>query len=205
MKKTLAVLVAVLSAPAFASSYVTGNLQSHSDFEPSVTSTIEAGHTFDIGTTVYAEIDGINLSSDPAANPFITVGIEQSYDVYNATWLTLGYQHVIYEGDSLEYRPYARITHSIDDLGLTLSHRTRVQIPEDSDLDTEFRLDTSASYTFNEDVSVSYNNIYLTEASYFEHELRATWTRNGVQPYVEYRNQGDNENNAFVVGATLVF
>jgi hypothetical protein len=38
-----------------------------------------------------------------------------------------------------------------------------------------------------------------------DHELRATWTRQGVQPYFEYRNQADNENNAFVFGASYGF
>jgi hypothetical protein len=54
-----------------------------------------------------------------------------------------------------------------------------------------------------------------------EHELRATWTRDGVQPYIEYRNQEDgandwsntgtpaagagHSNNVLVVGASYGF
>ncbi len=52
---------------------------------------------------------------------------------------------------------------------------------------------------------LSYNNVYMIDAEVMDHELRATWTRNGVQPYFEFRNQGDNTNNAFVFGASYGF
>ena len=67
MKKlfTLSALSLAFASTAFAgSSYVTGNVQFHSENKnPNATSTLEAGHTFDTGTTLLTEFDGISLGS----------------------------------------------------------------------------------------------------------------------------------------------
>jgi len=66
-------------------------------------------------------------------------------------------------------------------------------------------------------VNVKYNNVYyvndgVNNDNSMEHEFRATWTRAGVQPYVEYRNQESSaktnpghNNNVLVIGASYGF
>lgn len=65
-------------------------------------------------------------------------------------------------------------------------------------------MDNRIAYTLTEaELTLSYNNVYMIEGESMDHELRATWNKKeGVQPYIEYRNQADNYNNAFVVGAS---
>ncbi|MED5503170.1 MAG: porin, partial [Pseudomonadota bacterium] len=84
----------------------------------------------------------------------------------------------------------------------------------DADAKTDYRMDNRIGYAMNEDVTFSYNNVYMIEAETMDHELRATWTRQGVQPYFEFRSQahgaenaaGDSlVNNAFVFGASYGF
>lgn len=224
MKKvlTLSTLALALSPAAFAgSSYVTGNLQFHSDdlHGSEATSTLEAGHTFDNslgGFTVYTEFDGIQLgelttprtdanTNGSAANPYVTVGGEQSFAITDNFWVAAGYQHLIQEGESVQYRPLIKIGYNFDN-GLSISNRTRAHIDATSaDNDTDYRMDNRIAYTVNDELALSYNNVYMIDAEVMDHELRATWTRNGVQPYFEYRNQADNENNAFVFGASYGF
>ncbi|USD40471.1 porin [Vibrio sp. SCSIO 43135] len=221
MKKVIALsaLSLAFASSAFAgSSYVTGNLQFHSDSDKmhgsDVTSTLEAGHTFDNrfgGFTVYTEFDGIQLGEIAVVDGvskqdsvYTTVGGEQSFAINDNFWVAAGYQHVIYQGESLQYRPLVKIGYNFDN-GIQLSNRTRAHIDAIGDDKTDYRMDNRIGYTLNEDVALSYNNVYLIEAESMDHELRATWTRKGVQPYFEYRNQGDNTNNAFVFGASYGF
>ncbi len=229
MKKVIALsaLSLAFASTAFAgSSYVTGNVQFHSDdiHGSDVTSTLEAGHMFDNqfgGLTVYTEFDGIQIGEIKTNNQgeslqdstYVTVGGEQSFSINENLWVAAGYQHLIHEGDTLQYRPLVKIGYNFDN-GIAISNRTRAHIHEQSGNDTDYRFDTRIAYSLNENVALSYNNVYVmagdTDAngmdkdSTMDHELRATWTRKGVQPYFEYRNQADNENNAFVFGASYV-
>ncbi|WP_159651465.1 oligogalacturonate-specific porin KdgM family protein [Vibrio atypicus] len=231
MKKlfTLSALSLAFASTAFAgSSYVTGNVQFHSDdlHGSDVTSTLEAGHTFDNqigGLTVYTEFDGIQLgdltterenigtadkpvyTNGSSSSTYVTIGGEQSYNITDNLWVAAGYQHLISEGESVQYRPLVKVGYNFDN-GLSISNRTRAHIDAtDADNDTDFRMDNRVAYTVNEELALSYNNVYMIDASVMDHELRATWTRQGVQPYFEYRNQADNENNAFVFGASYGF
>ncbi|MDN2480533.1 oligogalacturonate-specific porin KdgM family protein [Vibrio agarivorans] len=233
MKKVLAVsaLSLAFASSAFASSYVTGNLQFHTDdlHGSDITSTLEAGHTFTNqlgGLTLYTEIDGIQLgelavdrnpvtgNGGSSASAAWTIGGEQAFSINDNLWVAAGYQHLLVEGETVQYRPLVKIGYNFDN-GISISNRTRAHINEESGNDTDYRFDNRIAYTVNQDVALSYNNVYVyagdTNAagqekdSTMDHELRATWTRNGVQPYFEYRNQADNENNAFVFGASYGF
>ncbi|MDK9789954.1 porin [Vibrio sp. D431a] len=216
MKKSLILgsIPMLFTASAFAGTYVTGNVQLHSDdlHGSSATSTIEAGHTFTNeigGLTAYSEIDGIQLGelkgTEVAYPAFLTVGVEQSYSISPNLWVAAGYQHLLSQGDSIQYRPLIKIGYNFEN-GVAISNRTRAHIDAtDSDSDTDFRMDNRVAYSPSEALSLSYNNVYMIDASVMDHELRATWTRAGVQPYFEFRNQADNENNAFVFGATYAW
>ncbi|WP_187992466.1 oligogalacturonate-specific porin KdgM family protein [Vibrio harveyi] len=230
MKNVLALsaLSLVFASSAFAgSSYVTGNIQFHDDGRihgSDMTSTLEAGHTFDNqfgGLTVYTEFDGIQLGKLETENgsagnttPAITVGGEQSFNITDHLWVAAGYQHLFSAGESIQYRPLVKIGYNFDN-GISLSNRTRAHIDATSaDAKTDYRMDNRIGYVMNEDVTLSYNNVYMIEAETMDHELRATWTRKGVQPYFEFRSQahgaenaaGDSlVNNAFVFGASYGF
>lgn len=225
MKKTLLAFTlpaVVMSGAAMAdSSYVTGNGQLHSDdiHGSNATSTLEAGHTFDNtygGFTAYAEIDGIQLGTITSQNSaYLTLGGEQSFNISDKLWVAAGYQHVTHEGKSFQYRPLVKIGYNFDN-GIALSNRTRAHIDAtDANNDMDLRMDNRIGYDVTDmDLTLSYNNVYViagdTEAgasrdNAMDHELRATWTRTGVQPYFEYRNQADNNNNAFVFGASYGF
>jgi hypothetical protein len=237
MKKIIALsaLSLAFASSAFAgSSSVTGNIQLHDDGRihgSKMTSTLEAGHTFDNslgGLTVYTEFDGIQLgdlegltaeesgttATTGQANAFITVGGEQSFNITDKLWVAAGYQHLYSAGDSIQYRPLVKIGYNFDN-GISISNRTRAHIDATSNDDkTDYRMDNRIGYTVNEDLSVSYNNVYMIESEAMDHELRATWTRQGVQPYFEFRSQangvdfanGDSKtNNAFVFGASYGF
>ncbi len=244
MKKIIALsaLSLAFASSAFAgSSYVTGNIQIHDDGRihgSDMTSTLEAGHTFDNslgGFTVYTEFDGIQLGdlqgltpaeqgpnadgSMPAAttgqaNAFITVGGEQAFNITDNLWVAAGYQHVFSAGESIQFRPLVKIGYNFDN-GISISNRTRAHIDDTSaNADTDYRMDNRIAYTVNADLALSYNNVYMIDAEAMDHELRATWTRQGVQPYFEFRSQangvdfanGDSkQNNAFVFGASYGF
>ncbi|MCG7499543.1 oligogalacturonate-specific porin KdgM family protein [Vibrio sp. Of7-15] len=231
MKKTLLTLTlpaALISGTAMAdSSYVTGNAQLHSDgiHGSNATSTLEAGHTFDNtygGFTAYAEIDGIQLGtiqtgddSPGQVGAGLTVGGEQSFNLSDKLWVAAGYQHLMSLGKTVQYRPLVKIGYNFDN-GIALSNRTRAHIDAtDTNNDMDLRMDNRIGYDVTDmDLTLSYNNVYViagdTEAgasrdNTMDHELRATWTRSGVQPYFEYRNQSDNNNNAFVFGASYGF
>lgn len=228
MKKVLALTaLAVASTSAFAgSSYVTGNVQFHDSYLQGAkqTSTLEAGHTFDSNTTLLMEIDGIPLGKtnsgpfiDDEGNPdyrdeptpFTTLGVEQVFNVTDNFWLAAGYHHLINKGETFQYRPLIKIGYNFDN-GISLSNRTRHHIQADDVRKDETRLDNKIAYSFQDQpLAVSYNNIYVIKQgdadNSMDHELRATWTRSGVQPYIEYRNQANNENNALVFGASYGF
>ncbi|PSW13910.1 porin [Photobacterium sanctipauli] len=215
MKRFALGAVALLMAQgAMASSYVTGNVQFHDNkafHGSSATSTLEAGHTFTNslgGLTVYTEFDGIQIGDleGDASSAYVTVGGEQSFNLTDNLWVAAGYQHLIQAGESIQYRPLVKIGYNFDN-GIAISNRTRAHIDAtDADNDTDYRMDNRIAYNLTDmEVGLSYNNIYMIDAEVMDHELRATWTRNGVQPYVEYRNQGDNDNNAFVFGASYGF
>ncbi|MGF1682648.1 oligogalacturonate-specific porin KdgM family protein [Photobacterium minamisatsumaniensis] len=215
MKRFALGAVALLMAQgAMASSYVTGNVQFHdSDLHgSSATSTLEAGHTFTNalgGLTVYTEFDGIQVGTLKAENPgspAITLGGEQSFNVTDNLWVAAGYHHLLVEGKSFQYRPLVKIGYNFDN-GIAISNRTRAHIDAtDNDAKTDYRMDNRIGYNLTDmEVGLSYNNVYMIEGETMDHELRATWTRNGVQPYFEFRNQADNENNAFVFGASYGF
>ncbi|PKG38211.1 oligogalacturonate-specific porin KdgM family protein [Psychromonas sp. Urea-02u-13] len=216
--------------------YVTGNIQMHDrkDFNGSdITSTLEAGHTFTTGTTILMEIDGVQLGStdygtdgaDSSASAYTTLGVEQSFNINENLWVAAGYHHLLHDGEVFQYRPLVKIGYNFDN-GLSISNRTRMQIAGDgaksdagSDYDKDqLRFDNRIAYAFSDaPVAVSYNNVYYindaaNSRNTMEHELRATWSRNGVQPYVEYRNQEDgakdgygHNNNVLVVGASYAF
>ena len=219
MKRTiLAVALSTASALSFAGdSYITGNVQHHSNPEFSgsrVTSTIEVGHTFATtdrgGLTVLAEIDGIKLGNNAASNdagPFLTLGFEQAYNINERLWVAAGYQHLLQDGDSIQARPLVKIGYHFDN-GVSISNRTRLHLDQTDNVgaDDDVRTDNAISYQLPAyPVQVKYNNVYMWDAEVMDHEFRATWTRNGVQPYAEWRNQGDRANNAMVVGATVSF
>ncbi len=242
MKKLTLVAIActsILATPfAFAgSSYVTGNVQVHdrADFNGSdVTSTLEAGHTFDTNTTLLVEFDGLQLgrtdygkitpehpSDNSSASSFTTIGLEQAFNLTDHLWVAVGYHHLLHDGAVFQYRPLVKIGYNFDN-GLSLSNRTRMQIQAHNaavgDTNDQLRLDDKIAYQFQDTpLALSYNNVfYVNEGSgkdnSMEHELRATWTRTaGVQPYIEYRNQEDSSstpghnNNVLVMGASYGF
>ncbi|WP_112480627.1 oligogalacturonate-specific porin KdgM family protein [Vibrio variabilis] len=216
MKKVLALTaLAVTSTSAFAgSSYVTGNVQFHSTYLQGAkqTSTLEAGHTFDSNTTLLVEIDAIPLGDVRDGDrplPFTTLGAEQVFNINDNFWVAAGYHHLIQAGDTFQYRPLIKIGYNFDN-GISLSNRTRHHIQADDKRNDETRLDNKIAYAFQDQpLAVSYNNIYVIKQggadNSMDHELRATWTRSGVQPYIEYRNQANNENNALVFGASYGF
>ncbi|WP_257264318.1 porin [Endozoicomonas sp. ONNA2] len=219
MKRTiLAVAISTASTLSFAGdSYITGNVQHHSEPTVSgsrVTSTIEAGHTFATtergGLTVLAEIDGIKLGDNAATNaagPYLTLGFEQAYNINEKLWVAAGYQHVLQDGDSISARPLVKIGYHFGN-GVSISNRTRLQLDQ-TDLptaDDDVRTDNAIGYQLPAyPVQVKYNNVYMWDTEKMDHEFRATWTRNGVQPYAEWRNQSDRANNAMVFGATVSF
>ena len=236
MKKIIALsaLSLAFASSAFAgSSYVTGNIQIHDDGRihgSDMTSTLEAGHTFDNslgGFTVYTEFDGIQLgelegltaaetgrSQLLVTNSVITVGGEQAFNITDNLWVAAGYQHLFSAGESIQFRPLVKIGYNFDN-GISISNRTRAHIDDTSaNADTDYRMDNRIGYTVNADLALSYNNVYMIDAEAMDHELRATWTRQGVQPYFEFRSQangvdfanGDSkQNNAFVFGASYGF
>ncbi|MCL9773236.1 oligogalacturonate-specific porin KdgM family protein [Vibrio methylphosphonaticus] len=236
MKKVLALTaLAVASTSAFAgSSYVTGNVQFHDTYlqGSKTTSTLEAGHTFDSNTTLLVEFDAIPLGKvEDGASPLpaTTLGVEQMFSVTDNLWLAAGYHHLIQGGETIQYRPLVKIGYNFDN-GLSLSNRTRAHINNQQDgqtrnSDTDVRLDNKIAYQFADTpVALSYNNVYLIagdkdangadKVNTMDHELRATWTRTGVQPYVEFRSQAhgledangsSRVNNAFVLGASYGF
>jgi hypothetical protein len=133
------------------------------------------------------------------------VGGEQSFSINDNLWVAAGYQHLLHEGESIQYRPLVKIGYNFDN-GLSISNRTRAHIDAtDADAKTDYRMDNRIAYTVNDELSLSYNTVYMLEAEVMDHELRATWTRKGVQPYFEIRNQADNENTALVFGAAYGF
>ncbi|KJY81707.1 porin [Vibrio galatheae] len=254
MKKlfVLTALASVIAAPAMANefdenvqlaeqstaknSYVTGNVQFHDGdlHGNSATSTLEAGHTFTNslgGFTVYAEFDGISIG-DPVVDGKnnsigVTVGGEQAFNITDNFWVGVGYQHLLVDGDTAQYRPLVKIGYNFDN-GLSISNRTRAHINEDSSLNNDIRFDNRIGYVVNKDISIAYNNVYViagNESQYspsgemkkqdtMDHELRVTWTRQGVQPYFEFRSQANGaddatgssiQNNAFVFGASYGF
>ncbi|WED20664.1 oligogalacturonate-specific porin KdgM family protein [Vibrio sp. JC009] len=215
----LSALSLAFASTAFAgSSYVTGNVQFHSDAQPDATSTLEAGHTFDSGTTILTEFDGIGLGGydnesyehGKGVTPWVTLGVEQAFNITDNFWAAVGYHHLVNNGETVQYRPLFKIGYNFDN-GLSLSNRTRYHAQEDDRLSDETRFDNRIGYVVNEKLALSYNNVYVIRDEgddTMDHELRATWTRAGVQPYFEYRNQGngsDNTNNAFVFGASYGF
>jgi len=221
--------------------YVTGNVQLHdrADFNGSdVTSTIEAGHTFTTGTTILMEIDGIQLGStdyaevkptnptgDSSASAYTTLGVEQSFSINENLWVAAGYHHLLHGGEAVQYRPLVKIGYNFDN-GISISNRTRMQIQAndaindagDDATNDQVRFDNNIAYQFQDmPVNVKYNNVYyvndgIDNDNSMEHEFRATWTRSGVQPYLEYRNQESSaktdpghNNNVLVVGASYAF
>lgn len=199
--------------------YVTGNLQLHDGLlhGSSATSTLEAGHTFDNalgGLTILTEFDAIQTGElktteqgdSLASSPYITLGMEQHINVNDNLWVAFGYHHLLHDGKALQYRPLAKIGYNFDS-GISISNRTRARIDAtEADNKTGYRLDNRISYTGKESqFSFSYNNVYFTHSDTMDHELRITWTRTGLQPYLEFRNQADDANNAIVIGASYGF
>ena len=215
-------------------------MHDRADFNGSdYTSTLEAGHTFTTGTTLLVEFDGIqlgstdygttktdgegNVSNSSAASAFTTLGIEQAFNLTDKLWVAVGYHHLLHDGEVFQYRPLVKIGYNFDN-GISISNRSRAQLAGSNDktatqdkTNDQFRFDNRIAYAFsNAPIALSYNNVYyINEADHknnsMEHELRTTWTRDGVQPYVEYRNQedagkgGGHNNNVLVVGASYGF
>jgi hypothetical protein len=201
----------------FGSSYITGNAQYHStDMHGSdMTSTLEAGHTFTSGTTLLVEFDGIqigDLKADENSPTYVTLGAEQEFSITDNFWVAAGYHHLIANGETEQYRPLIKIGYNFDN-GISISNRTRWQLDATDEVgaDDDTRMDNAIAYTFQDQpISVKYNNVYMLDSEAMDHEFRATWTRTGIQPYAEYRSQGNNvddakSNNAFVIGASYAF
>ncbi len=225
---------------AAGSSYITGNIQIHdrTDFNGAdTTSTLETGHTFDSGTTLLVEFDAIQLgqtttslnnegiTTSGASPAYITIGVEQMFNLSNKLWVAAGYHQLLHDGKATEYRPLVKIGYNFSN-GISISNRTRYQIQAYDDIaengqditNDKIRFDNNIAYSFTDlALNIKYNNVFYinegdTKRNSMEHELRATWTRNGVQPYVEYRNQQDSvkdtyghNNNVLVMGATYAF
>ncbi|WP_419835900.1 porin [Endozoicomonas atrinae] len=197
-------------------SYVTGNVQSHSKdiHVSSMTSTLEAGHTFDTtergGLTVLTEFDGIQIGNaveGKSSSPYITLGVEQAYSLTDNLWVAAGYHHLLHDGDFIQARPLVKIGYNFDN-GVAISNRTRWHLDQTNAAGAEddVRTDNAISYQMqSQPVQLKYNNVYMWDAKVMDHEVRATWTKAGVQPYVEWRNQADDANNALVLGASLGF
>ncbi|MGF1759621.1 porin [Photobacterium sagamiensis] len=210
MKRVVLGSVALLMAQsAVASSYVTGNVQFHdSDLHGSnVTSTLEAGHTFGSGTTLLVEFDGIQigeLKAEQNSPAYVTMGVEQSLNISDNLWVAAGYHHLSANGETVQHRPLVKIGYNFDN-GLSISNRTRFHLDAVDD-NNDTRMDNAIGYQVQSlPLNLKYNNVYMIDGEVMDHELRATWTRSGVQPYFELRNQADNENNAFVFGASYGF
>lgn len=225
MKKllTLSAISLAFASTAFAgSSYVTGNVQSHSTYmhDSKVTSTLEAGHTFDSGTTILTEFDRITLGKyqndmpeGKGGSPWVTLGVEQSFSINDNLWVAAGYHHLINNGETVQHRPLVKIGYNFDN-GLAISNRTRYHDIKDGN-NNQWRFDNRIAYSIQDaELALSYNNVYVrnTEAgkdNTMDHELRATWTRTGVQPYFEVRSQGHggagDTNTALVFGASYGF
>ncbi|GLS90875.1 porin [Psychromonas marina] len=195
-------------------SYITGNLQRHDSnmHGSSMTSTLEAGHTFTTGTTLLVEFDGIqvgDLKTDENAPAYITLGAEQAFNVTNDFWVAVGYHYLSANGNAVQHRPLFKLGYNFDN-GISISNRTRFHI-DAVDNNDDTRMDNAIAYAIpSQPIAVKYNNVYMIDSEAMDHELRATWTRAGVQPYVEYRSQGNNvdnqdANNAFVIGASYAF
>ncbi len=182
------------------------------------------------GLTLLTEFDGIQIGSLKAQEvthsdgsksmekfnspAYVTLGAEQSFSVNENLWMAVGYHHLMANGKEVQYRPLVKIGYNFDN-GISISNRTRAQIDaaDKNANDMDVRFDNRIAYTLTDaPVTLSYNNVYLlagdahngdSRDSSMDHELRATWNKSeGVQPYVEYRNQDDNYNNAFVIGAS---
>ncbi|MDE1242593.1 porin [Vibrio aestuarianus] len=194
------------------SSYITGNIQFNDTKEFSgadQTATIEAGHFFDNGMVAYFELDAIDVAgfNDTQSNdaPFLTVGAEKRFYLDNGFWAGVGYQHLLKDADTFQYRPLFWLGYNFDN-GLTITNRTRFQIDGTGEGEDDVRLDNAIGYQFsNAPIFAKYSNLWLLDASKMDHEVRVTWTRNGFQPYVEYRNQFGNSNNVLAIGGTIAW
>ncbi len=227
----------IFASNAFASnSYITGNVKFNSDIDArlgsesgsmveagygsDVVATIEAGHAFDNSfgdLTVYIELDGLQLGTvDYIDTPYTMLGIEQSFSTGENFWVAAGYQNVIHQGDSIESRMLVRLGYDFDS-GVSLSHRTRIDLDSSDYKRFRTRFDNSIAYSpTNFNAAFSYNNIYYLMdegTNSIKHEVRATWTRNGVQPYLEFGYQDDLvsthgfavDNYTTVIGASYAF
>lgn len=219
MKRFALGAVALLMAQgAMASSYVTGNVQFHSDGAADATSTLEAGHTFTNslgGLTLLTEFDGIQIGEvNTQDSTYVTLGAEQAMNITDSLWVAAGYHHLIQEGETIQYRPLVKVGYNMDNISLYHRSRYHIDATDAAGAGDSLRTDTSIAYQLNETVNLKYNFIYNfnddanngdSRKDSKDHELRATWTRSGVQPYFEYRNQANNSNNAFVFGASYGF
>lgn len=229
MKKTSLLIAAFALTASYnieaeGSSYVTGNLQFHSGYLQGArqTSTLEAGHTFEGGLTLLTEFDMIPVGKvDPSLDnnsPYITLGIEQAFQITKRFRAGIGYHHLIHNGEFLQYRPLFKLGYHFDN-GIDISNRTRFHLANTnsdhhhSSKNNEARLDTAIAYTFDETpLQLRYNNVLYTKDLNYDHEFRATWMKDSkIQPYIEYRSQYNNNktdsaiNHVFVVGATVLF
>ncbi|MBY3772414.1 porin, partial [Vibrio parahaemolyticus] len=100
--------------------------------------------------------------------PAITVGGKQSFNITDHLWVAAGYQHLFSAGENVQYRPLVKIGYNFDN-GISLSNRTRAHI-DATDADADYRMDNRIGYVMNEDVTLSYNNVYMIEAETMDHE-----------------------------------
>ncbi|SEF65104.1 porin [Vibrio hangzhouensis] len=237
MKKIalLTVVAAATTGPALAAnSYVNANVQFHDTYllGSKSTSTVEAGHNFDTGTRLLMEIDGIpigQIQGNASPLPVVTLGVEQNLNLESRFWASVGYHNLVQAGETVQYRPLVKLGYNFE-IGVSLYHRTRAHIFADRDdqlqgSDTDFRFDNQIAYQFQDsDISVWYKNIYVlkgdqdfygnNKVNTMDHEVRMTWTRDGVQPFIEWRNQANGlknpdgssaVNNAIVIGFGYVW
>ena len=156
------------------------------------------------------EFDGIQIGNaveGKSSSPYITLGVEQAYSLTDNLWVAAGYHHLLHDGDFIQARPLVKIGYNFDN-GVAISNRTRWHLDQTNAAGAEddVRTDNAISYQMqSQPVQLKYNNVYMWDAKVMDHEVRATWTKAGVQPYVEWRNQADDANNALVLGASLGF
>ncbi len=113
------------------------------------------------------------------------MGGEQSFNITDNLWVAAWSQHLFSAGGGIQFRPLVKIGYNFDN-GISISNRTRAHIDDTSaNADTDYRMDNRIAYTVNADLALSYNNVCMIDAEAMDHGLRATWTRQGVQPYFD--------------------
>ncbi|WP_066014699.1 hypothetical protein [Endozoicomonas atrinae] len=219
MKRFL--LAALLTtAPLFSLadfSLVTGNIQFHDDPEMNGTDAsmmLEFNHflvnNIDRGRMrLFGRFDGIVVGEvvegRKSNSPFVTVGLEQEYNLTDKFWVAAGYHHTMLEGELVSARPLVKAGYFFNNQ-LSFKHRTRFHIDKTGTKDDDVYTNTYLIYKLsNLPATLQYNHAKLWEVNSTDHEFQIAWNRKGFQPYIEYRDQKDGETSAFVLGGSVKF